>query len=49
MVKAGTSFRAAPAADAAVLRQLELDESAGWVASMNDKIAGAGGVLYQYD
>ncbi len=45
----GASFRAATASDAAVLRQLELDESAGWVVTVNDEIAGAGGVLYHYN
>jgi GNAT superfamily N-acetyltransferase len=45
----GASFRAATASDAAVLRRLELDENAGWVAAMNDEIAGAGGVLYHYN
>lgn len=43
------SFRAATASDAAVLRRLELDENAAWVATMNDEIAGAGGVLYHYN
>jgi GNAT superfamily N-acetyltransferase len=45
----GAGFRAAQAAEAAVLQQLELDEKAGWVATMNGKIAGAGGVLYHYN
>ena len=45
----GAGFRAATASDAAVLRGLELDEDAGWVATVNDEIAGAGGVLYHYN
>jgi GNAT superfamily N-acetyltransferase len=45
----GAGFRAATASDAGVLRRLELDENAGWVATMNDEIAGAGGVLYHYN
>jgi GNAT superfamily N-acetyltransferase len=45
----GAGFRAVTASDAAVLRQHELDEDAAWVATMNDEIAGAGGVLYHYN
>jgi GNAT superfamily N-acetyltransferase len=45
----GAGFRAATASDAVVLRQLELDEEAAWVATMNGEIAGAGGVLYHYN
>ncbi len=45
----GAGFRAVDAADAEALRQYELDESAGWVATMNGEIAGAGGVLYHYN
>jgi GNAT superfamily N-acetyltransferase len=45
----GAGFRAAQAVDSAVLQQLELDENAGWVATMDGKIAGAGGVLYHYN
>ena len=45
----GAGFRAAEAADVAVLERLELDENAGWVATMNEEIAGAGGVLYHYN
>jgi GNAT superfamily N-acetyltransferase len=45
----GAGFRAATEADAPVLRHLELDESAGWVATMSDEIAGAGDVLYHYN
>jgi GNAT superfamily N-acetyltransferase len=45
----GAGFRTATASDTAVFRRLELDENAGWVATMNDEIAGAGGVLYHYN
>ena len=45
----GAGFRAATAPDVAALRRLELDENAGWVVTMNDEIAGAGGVLYHYN
>lgn len=45
----GAGFRAVTTADAEVLRRLELDESAGWVATMNGEVAGAGGVLYHYN
>lgn len=45
----GASFRAAVPSDSSVLRNLDLDESAGWVAILNDQIAGAGGVLYHYN
>lgn len=45
----GAGFRAAIPSDAAVLQRLELDENAAWVATMNDEIAGAGGVLYHYN
>jgi GNAT superfamily N-acetyltransferase len=42
-------FRAATASDVGVLERLGLDDNAGWVATMNDEIAGAGGVLYHYN
>ena len=45
----GAGFRPATAADAAVLRDLQLDEGAGWVVTLNNEIAGAGGVLYHYN
>lgn len=45
----GASFRAATASDAAVLQRLELDDTAGWIVTMNEEIAGAGGVLYHYN
>jgi GNAT superfamily N-acetyltransferase len=45
----GIGFRPATDADAAVLRNKELDENAGWVATWNGEIAGAGGLLYHYN
>lgn len=45
----GAGFRAATASDAAILQRLELDEHAGWVATMDSEVAGAGGVLYHYN
>jgi GNAT superfamily N-acetyltransferase len=45
----GAGFRAAAADDAALLRELKLDEGAGWVVTLNGEIAGAGGVLYHYN
>jgi GNAT superfamily N-acetyltransferase len=45
----GAGFRAVTESDAAVLRRHELDDNAGWVVTMNNEIAGAGGVLYHYN
>jgi GNAT superfamily N-acetyltransferase len=45
----GAGFRAVTASDSTVLRRLELDENAGWVVTVEDEIAGAGGVLYHYN
>lgn len=45
----GAGFRATTAFDSAVLRRLELDESAGWVVTVHHEVAGAGGVLYHYN
>jgi GNAT superfamily N-acetyltransferase len=45
----GAGFRAATAEDAPELQRLELDDGAGWVATMRGEIAGAGGVLYHYN
>jgi GNAT superfamily N-acetyltransferase len=45
----GAGFRAATASDAAILQRLELDDTAGWVVTLNDEMAGAGGVLYHYN
>jgi GNAT superfamily N-acetyltransferase len=45
----GAGFRATTADDTEALRQLDLDDGAGWVVIMNDEIAGAGDVLYHYN
>ena len=45
----GAGFRATHADEHGVLKQLGLDETADWVATMNGEIAGAGGVLYHYN
>jgi GNAT superfamily N-acetyltransferase len=45
----GAGFRARTAEDVAELQRIELDDGAGWVATMNGEIAGAGGVLYHYN
>ena len=44
-----SGFRATEPGDAETLRTLNLDETAGWVATFNGGIAGAGGVLYHYN
>jgi GNAT superfamily N-acetyltransferase len=43
------SFRARDAGDVEQLKALQLDDTAGWVVTWNDRIAGAGGVLYHYN
>jgi GNAT superfamily N-acetyltransferase len=45
----GAGFRARTAGDVAELQRLDLDDGAGWVATMHGEIAGAGGVLYHYN
>jgi GNAT superfamily N-acetyltransferase len=45
----GVGFRAAVTDDTEALRQYDLDDGAGWVATMNGEIAGAGDVLYHYN
>lgn len=45
----GAGFRAAEPADAERLRQFDLDESAGWVVTLDGAVAGAGGILYHYN
>ncbi len=45
----GASFRTATLNDMEALRQRDLDDGAGWVATMNGEVAGAGGVLYHYN
>lgn len=45
----GSGFRSTTPEDVERLRILELDDGAGWVATLNGTIAGAGGVLYHYN
>ena len=45
----GAHVRARIASDIEPLRQHELDDGAGWVATLDGEIAGAGGVLYHYN
>jgi GNAT superfamily N-acetyltransferase len=45
----GARIRPATPKDAEVLSQLDLDESAEWVLSLDGNLAGAGGVLYHYN
>ncbi len=45
----GSGFRSAGPGDAEELRLLDLDETADWVMTLDDRIAGAGGVLYHYN
>lgn len=45
----GAGFRATVASDADALNRFELDDSAAWVATINNEVAGAGGVLYHYN
>lgn len=45
----GAEFRAAEPGDVELLLALSLDDTAGWVATLNGVIAGAGGVLYHYN
>jgi GNAT superfamily N-acetyltransferase len=45
----GCGFRTTGADDVEHMRMLELDETAGWVVTLNGSIAGAGGVLYHYN
>ena len=45
----GAEFRPREAGDLGQLKAHELDETAGWVVTLNGTIAGAGGVLYHYN
>ena len=49
IVPEGSGFRPRQAEDVERLRKFELDSSAGWVATFDGEIAGAGGVLYHYN
>ncbi len=42
-------FRSTEPEEAELLRSLNLDDTAGWIATFNGRIAGAGGVLYHYN
>lgn len=45
----GAVFRAAALEDAEQMRDYELDPSAGWVVTVEAKIAAAGGILFHYN
>ena len=45
----GSGFRETGAGDAELLKELDLDDTAGWVVTVNGAIAGAGGILYHYN
>lgn len=45
----GAAFHSTEPEHAKLLRTVDLDESAGWVVTLNGAIAGAGGVLHHYN
>jgi GNAT superfamily N-acetyltransferase len=45
----GSGFRSTQAEDSMSLTSLGLDNTAGWVVTLNGAIAGTGGVLYHYN
>lgn len=45
----GATFRPREAEDVDLLKTSELDDTAGWVVTLDGRIAGAGGVLYHYN
>jgi GNAT superfamily N-acetyltransferase len=45
----GAGFRPREVGDVELLKALELDDTAGWVVTLNGRIAGAGGILYHYN
>jgi GNAT superfamily N-acetyltransferase len=49
LVPEDSGFRPTKPEDAGLLRKLDLDDTAGWVVTLNGAIAGAGGVLYHYN
>lgn len=49
LVPEGSGFRSTKPEDTELLETLHLDETAGWVVTLNDEIAGAGGILYHYN
>ena len=46
---AGVSIRTATAHDAPAISLLHLDDGAKWVLTVDDEVAGSGGVLYHYN
>ena len=49
LVPEGSGFRSTGAGDVELLTRLDLDDTAGWVVTLEGEIAGAGGVLYHYN
>jgi GNAT superfamily N-acetyltransferase len=45
----GAGFRPREVGDVELLKAFELDDTAGWVVTLNGRIAGAGGILYHYN
>jgi GNAT superfamily N-acetyltransferase len=45
----GAEFRPGEDPDVELLKAFELDDTAGWVVTLNGSLAGAGGVLYHYN
>jgi len=45
----GANFRPRKEEDVETLKAYELDDTAGWVVTLEDKVVGAGGVLYHYN
>jgi len=45
----GAEFRPREDSDVELLKALELDDTAGWVVTLNGSLAGAGGILYHYN
>jgi GNAT superfamily N-acetyltransferase len=45
----GAGFRPREDGDIELLKALELDDTAGWVVTLNGRITGAGGILYHYN
>lgn len=45
----GAAFRPREATDVELLKASELDDTAGWVVTLDGRLAGAGGVLYHYN
>jgi GNAT superfamily N-acetyltransferase len=45
----GAGFRSREVGDVELLKAFELDDTAGWVVTLNGSIAGTGGILYHYN